>query len=64
MSVNSYKIDEKSEKVSKRNTLLRLYKYMLEYRWQIVVVIVIMFITIGITVYITHCLLKWQLMTI
>ena len=51
MSVNSYKIDEKSEKVSKRNTLLRLYKYMLEYRWQIVVVIVIMFITIGITVY-------------
>ncbi len=42
MAVNSYKDDEKSVERSKIHTLKRLFAYLLAYRWQIVLVLVIM----------------------
>ena len=42
MAVNSYKDDEKSVERSKIQTLKRLFAYLLAYRWQIVLVLLIM----------------------
>lgn len=42
MAVNSYKDDEKSVERSKVQTLKRLFSYLLAYRWQIVLVLLIM----------------------
>ncbi len=42
MAVNSYKDDEKSVERSKAQTLKRLFSYLLAYRWQIVLVLLIM----------------------
>ena len=42
MTVNSYKDDEKSVERSKIQTLKRLFAYLLAYKWQIVLVLVIM----------------------
>lgn len=46
MSVNSYKEDEQGGTKSKTSTLLRLYTYLLEYKIQIVFVLVIMLVTV------------------
>lgn len=42
MAVNSYKDDEKSVERSKVQTLMRLFRYLLAYKWQIVLVLLIM----------------------
>ena len=42
MAVNSYKDDEQSVERSKVQTLLRLFRYLLDYRWQIILVLLIM----------------------
>lgn len=42
MSVNSYKADEQSVERSKVQTLLRLFSYLLRYKWQIILVLIIM----------------------
>ena len=42
MAVNSYKDDELSVERSKVQTLLKLFHYLLAYRWQIILVLVIM----------------------
>ena len=42
MAVNSYKDDEMSVERSKVQTLLRLFHYLLAYKWQIVLVLLIM----------------------
>ncbi|MBD5448959.1 MAG: ABC transporter ATP-binding protein [Lachnospiraceae bacterium] len=42
MAVNSYKDDEQSVESSKRQTLMRLFRYLLDYKWQIIVVLLIM----------------------
>lgn len=49
MSINTTKQDEKLTSVKKRVTLLRLFRYMLDYRSHILLVIVIMLITVAIT---------------
>ena len=50
MPINSVKEDEFSSSVSKKITLLRLFRYMLAYKVQITVVILIMLITVGISI--------------
>lgn len=42
MAVNSYKDDEQSVERSKVQTLIRLFRYLLAYKWQIVLVLFIM----------------------
>lgn len=42
MSFNSYKDDEKSVERSKVQTLKRLFSYLLAYKWQVIVVLLIM----------------------
>lgn len=42
MAVNSYKDDELSIERSKAQTLMRLFRYLLAYKWQIVLVLLIM----------------------
>ena len=42
MAVNSYKDDELSVERSKVQTLLRLFRYLLSYKWQIILVLFIM----------------------
>lgn len=42
MAVNSYKDDELSVERSKAQTLIRLFRYLLAYKWQIVLVLLIM----------------------
>lgn len=42
MAVNSYKDDELSVERSKAQTLMRLFRYLLAYKWQIVLVLLIM----------------------
>lgn len=42
MAVNSYKDDELSVERSKVQTLMRLFRYLLAYKWQIVLVLLIM----------------------
>lgn len=42
MAVNSYKDDELSVERSKMQTLMRLFRYLLVYKWQIVLVLLIM----------------------
>lgn len=49
MAVNSFRNDETSSQVSKRNTLLRLFRYLLDYIAPIVGVLLIMLVTVGIT---------------
>lgn len=49
MAVNSTREDENLKVVSKRVTLLRLFRYMLDYKGLIALVILIMLITVGIT---------------
>lgn len=49
MAVDSYRSDEKSTDTSKIATLLRLYRYMLKYRFKIVFVLFIMGICVAIS---------------
>ena len=42
MAVNSYKDDELSVERSKAQTLMRLFRYLLAYKWQIILVLLIM----------------------
>lgn len=42
MAVNSYKKDEEHVEKSKRETLIRLFSYLLKYKWQIIVVLLLM----------------------
>lgn len=49
MPINTFKEDEYQKEVLKKDTLLRLYKYLLAYKKQIVMVLLIMAITIGVT---------------
>ena len=42
MAVNSYKDDEQSVERSKAQTLMRLFSYLLRYKWQIILVLIIM----------------------
>lgn len=42
MAVNSYKDDEKSVERGKVQTLMRLFRYLLAYKWQIILVLLIM----------------------
>lgn len=50
MSVNSVRDDESSVSTSKVKTLLRLFHYLLTYRKEIIMVLIIMTITVGISV--------------
>jgi len=50
MSVNAIKEDEYLKSVSKKDTLLRLFKYMLVYKGPIALVILIMMITVTISI--------------
>lgn len=50
MSVNAIKEDEYVQSVSKKTTLLRLFRYMLAYKLPILAVIIIMLITVGISI--------------
>ena len=50
MSINAIKEDELSSSVSKKITLLRLFRYMLAYKAPIIIVILIMLITVGISI--------------
>lgn len=49
MAVNATRDDELTQHVSKKNTLIRLFRYLLKYKSQIVIVLFIMMITVGIT---------------
>lgn len=49
MSVNTFKEDEYQKEVLKKDTLLRLYRYLLAYTKQIVLVFIIMAVTISIS---------------
>jgi ATP-binding cassette, subfamily B, multidrug efflux pump len=49
MAVDSYRNDEQSTNTSKISTLLRLYRYMLKYRFKIVFVLFIMAICVAIS---------------
>ena len=49
MEVNGIREDEKQKEVLKKDTLLRLYRYLLDYPKQLMIVGVIMVITIGIS---------------
>lgn len=42
MAVNSYKSDEQSVERSKVQTLMRLFRYLLDYKWQIILVLLMM----------------------
>lgn len=42
MAVNSYKDDEQSVERGKTQTLMRLFRYLLAYKWQIILVLLIM----------------------
>ena len=42
MAVNSYKKDEASVEKSKRETLVRLFSYLFQYKLQIIVVLLLM----------------------
>ncbi|MDF2802860.1 MAG: yknV [Anaerocolumna sp.] len=50
MSVNSVRDDENSVSTSKVKTLLRLFHYLLTYKKEIVIVLIIMTVTVGISV--------------
>ena len=47
MSVNTFKEDEYQKEVLKKDTLLRLYRYLLAYTKQIALVFIIMAVTIA-----------------
>ncbi len=49
MAVNTYKEDEQQQEVSKTKTLLRLYRYLLDYKKTIAAVLCIMAVCIGIS---------------
>ncbi len=49
MSINSFREDEEQKEVLKKDTIIRLFKYLLAYRKQIVLVLFIMLVTIGVT---------------
>ncbi len=49
MAVNSFRNDENSSTASKRSTLLRLFRYLLGYKLQIAVVLLIMLVTVTIS---------------
>lgn len=50
MSINAIKDDEQMSTVSKKTTLLRLFRYLLSYRLTIAIVIFIMLITVAISI--------------
>lgn len=50
MSVNAIKEDEQLHSVSKKTTLLRLFRYMLAYKLPIAAVIIIMLVTVAISI--------------
>lgn len=49
MSINSVKADETIQSVSKTKTLIRLFSYLLNYKRSILIVLIIMAVSIGIT---------------
>lgn len=49
MPINSTKTDENSSSTSKSVTLLRLYKYLLEYKLKVLIVLLVMGVTVAIT---------------
>lgn len=49
MSVNASRVDEEQASVSKKETLLRLFKYLLDYKKELVLVLMVMAVTIAIT---------------
>ena len=57
MAVNSYKDDEQSVERSKVQTLLRLFRYLLDYRWQIILVLLIMGYGVAVSLVNPCCLL-------
>ena len=48
MAVNSYKEDELQREVPKRVTLMRMYRYLFDYKKEIAVVLGIMAVTVAI----------------
>ena len=58
MSVNTSRIDEEQKEVLKKDTLIRLFKYLLVYKKQISVVLLIMAGTIAIKMCIRDSLLR------
>ena len=50
MSINAVKEDEYQKSVSKKNTLVRLFSYMLAYKLPILAVLFIMLITVAISI--------------
>lgn len=50
MSINAIREDEETSSVSKKTTILRLFKYLLSYRITIVIVIIIMLTTVAISI--------------
>lgn len=50
MSINAIKDDEHISTVSKKDTMIRLFKYLLTYRMTILLVTIIMLITVAITI--------------
>lgn len=49
MSVNSYREDEEQRSVLKKDTLIRLYKYLFAYKGRIILVLLIMAVTITVS---------------
>ena len=49
MAVNAIREDEEQKEVLKKDTLLRLYRYLLRYPKELVIVAIIMAITVGIS---------------
>ena len=50
MSINPIKEDEVLSSVSKRKTLIRLFRYLLDYKLTILLVLIIMLITVSISI--------------
>ncbi len=49
MSINSYRNDEIIVKTEKKNTLFRLFRYLLDYKFKLIIVLLIMGISVTIT---------------
>ncbi len=49
MAVNSFREDEEQKQVMNRETIVRLFRYLLSYKKTIAIVLVIMAVTTGIT---------------
>ena len=59
MAVNSFREDEEQKQVMNRETILRLFRYLLAYKKTVAAVILIMAVTTAITM-VNHCSLSMQ----